>query len=248
MSSICDYNDLPRILDVLLVSLLHPSTARVSVQHFISKLLTTSLPTSGTGCTSGGSPNKSINFYLSANNANNNDDGDGNFDNIDQIRSYESKVYAISNEGGQVRYHVNGSSGGVGPNSVSTPAKTPTEANKLLLMAQADQSGAVVKSQKNLNVELPLSILNAASLGASGISLRINPFMMTKNGSLPAGCVPDYGDSLTSDDFVDANSNDLDESAKNARLLENYKAIKVGQIQKEKEKSLQQPLLRYAYF
>jgi hypothetical protein len=36
----------------------------------------------------------------------------------------------------------------------------------------------------------------------------------------------------------------MNEAAKNARLLENYKAIKVGQLQKEKEKQ-QHQLLRY---
>lgn len=233
LSSICDYNDLPRILDVLLVSLLHPSTARVSIQHFVATVLN-SIPTKTH--TTGGSPSKSVNFYPNSIY----DDGETSFDNSDSIRLYESKVYAISNEGGQVRYHVNGS-------SVSTPAKTPTETNKLLLMTHADQSGAaVVKSQKNLNVELPLSILNAASLGASGISLRINPFTMTKSETHTPGSGLELGDSLASDDLAaDTNNNDLDESVKsNARLLENYKAIKVGQIQKEKEKMQQLQLLK----
>lgn len=233
MSSICDYNDLPRILDVLLVSLLHPSTARVSIQHFINKILTTSVLTSSS--LSSQSPSKSINFYL------NNEESvmDGGLDSTDHIRAYESRVYAVSNEGGNVRYHVNGGTG-ASNSSATTPAKTPTEPNKLLLLTQVDQSGAVNKPQRNLNVELPLSILNAASLGAGGISLRINPFMVARN---TAGGVGDLGDSLTtSDDFVDSTSNEFDESAKNARLLENYKAIKVGQMQKEKEK---QQLLRY---
>lgn len=219
---------------MLLVSLLHPSTARVSIQHFINKILN-SIPTTSH---SGGSPSKSANLYS------NYDDGDTSLDNSDNIRMHESKVYAISNEGGQVRYHVNGSQI---PSSVSTPAKTPTDqqnANKLLLMAHADQSGAVLKPQKNLNMELPLSVLNSASLGASGISLRINPFMMTKNGAQAAGLALELGDSLASDDFADTNNNDLDETSKNARLLENYKAIKVGQIQKEKEKLQHQQLLK----
>lgn len=122
---------------------------------------------------------------------------------------------------------------------MNTPAKTPTDQNKLLLLTQIDhQSGAVNKpaSQKNLNVELPLSIMNAASLGASGINLRINPFMFAKNTANPI----DLGDSLPmSDDFVDLTSNEFEDAAKTNRLLENYKAIKVGQMQKEKEKQQQ---------
>lgn len=165
---------------------------------------------------------------------------DGGVDTTDHIRAYESRVYAVSNEGGNVRYHVNGGTGA--SSAATTPAKTPTEPpNKLLLLTQVDQSGAVNKPQRNLNVELPLSILNAASLGAGGISLRINPFMVARN--TPGSGVADLGDSLaTSDDFADSASNDFDDSAKNARLLENYKAIKVGQMQKEKEK---QQLLRF---
>lgn len=233
LSAICDYNDLPRILDVLLVSLLHPSTARVSVQQFINKILIM-MPAASYH---GGSPSKQVNFGAHSIY----EDGDTSLDNSDNIRLYESKVYAISNEGGQVRYHVNGAPMS---SSVSTPAKTPTTdaqqagQNKMLLMPHADQSsssGSLIKpAQKNM--ELP--ILNAASLGASGISLRINPFMMAKNGSQAVGSGLELGDSLASDDFADTNNNDLDESTKNARLLENYKAIKVGQIQKEKERQL----------
>lgn len=231
LSSICDYNDLPRVLDVLLVSLLHPSTARVSIQHFISKILSAAPPPPLSSQLAGGSPSKSISFYLCAVG---NEDVDAETAS-EQIRSLESKVYAISNEGGQVRYHVNG---GQASSSATTPAKTtPTsEVNKLLLMSQT------AEQKRTMNTELPLSILNAASLGASGISLRINPFMMAKNGTSVAGTALDLGDSLASDDF-DPNGNDLDESSKNARLLENYKAIKAGQMQREKEKLMQQQQL-----
>lgn len=43
MGLISDYNDLPRILDILLVSLLHPTSARVSIQYFVHNLLNSSV-------------------------------------------------------------------------------------------------------------------------------------------------------------------------------------------------------------
>jgi hypothetical protein len=214
---------------------LHPSTARVSIQHFIPKILASS----ASNLLAQSSPSKSIGFYL-------NDDQsssylDGGADQYDSaaIKSYESKVYAISNEGGQVKYHVNGGgSGGLSSSTSQQQTKTtPTDPNKQLLLTttQVDQSGAVAKAQK-LNVELPLSILNAASLGAGGISLRINPFLAKGGaGQHEAGGI-DGGEELS--------EAEMNEAAKNARLLENYKAIKVGQMQKEKEKQ-QQQLLRY---
>ncbi len=44
LTLICEYNDLPRILDILLVGLLHPNSARVSVQYFIHNLVNSAVP------------------------------------------------------------------------------------------------------------------------------------------------------------------------------------------------------------
>jgi hypothetical protein len=85
LTCIYDYNDLPRIMDTMLVSLLHPGTARVSVQHFLGKVMSANSSKAAEGKSSD---------ELAA----------------DKELDYESKVYAISNEGGNVKYHVNGSS------------------------------------------------------------------------------------------------------------------------------------------
>jgi hypothetical protein len=87
LTCIFDYNDLPRIVDIMLVSLLHPGTARVSVQHFLNKVMSAS----------------SMSNKTDAEKSNENAENQKELD-------YESKVYAISNEGGNVKYHVNGSS------------------------------------------------------------------------------------------------------------------------------------------
>jgi hypothetical protein len=89
LNCIHDYNDLPRIIDIMLVSLLHPGTSRVSVQNFLNKVMSSSLGVAA------GSANKA---------------SDKNEDETDKDFDYESKVYAISNEGGNVKYHVNGTS------------------------------------------------------------------------------------------------------------------------------------------
>ena len=236
ISCICDYNDLPRLLDILLVSLLHPNTARVSVQFFLSNLIATS-----------SSLLSALPFSMI--------DDENNEQNE---LNYESKVYAISNEGGNVKYHVNDAINKQA-NSGSA-ASTPNQ--QLFLLTSLDQSAlpanasastnnlssnnSVTKPLRNANVELPLSILNAASLSNQGqnIKLRINPFLVKNspglngsssnnlaNGVNQRGSVPNAGFSL--DDYDD----ELDQMdyAKNARLLENYKAIKAGQL-KDKEK------------
>ena len=144
MSLICDYNDLPRILDILLVSLLHPNTARVSVQHFIANLLASSSSTA-----------IATPFFDEETEHEANDD-------------YESKVYAISNEGGNVKYHVNEAS-----------KNTTSSSNQQLMLVtmltspenstnSAASTSSASKPLRNSNVELPLSILNAATLNNQG--------------------------------------------------------------------------------
>lgn len=205
ISCITDYNDLARLMDILLVSLLHPSTARVSVQYFINNLLNS---------TSTGTSTKSLGFYLNEDEA----------DFMDSTLNYESKVYAISNEGGNVKYHVN----------EATSNKSQTQPNQqLFLLTSLDQSTQSMNSTslnqtkpfRNANVELPLSILNAASFAnqGSGISLRINPFLSSKNTA-----------NHDQDDLEDSEHDQVDNNNKNARLLENYRIIKAGQL-KERE-------------
>ena len=168
-SCIADYNDLGRLLDILLVCLVHPSTARVSIQHFIDNLLNAD----------GAKPS------LIEDNSDNS--------------SYESKVYAISNEDGNVKYHVNNTENII----------KPTNQQQMFMLTSIEQSTqSVNKPFKNANIELPLSIVNASSLGNTGISLRINPL-------------------LDNDEEIDEEN-----SLKNARLMENYKAIKLKQNSK----------------
>lgn len=232
ISCICEYNDLPRILDILVVSLLHPSTARVSVQLFLNKILAQSASPSNQLISSTSSPNKSIAFYL--NDELNSADGSSGqvTESSSLIRTIESKVYAISNEGGNVKYHVND------PSAASSTSQSANRANskqagneKTFLLTSIDQS-IPNRPLKNVNIELPLSILNAASLASqgSGISVRINPFGAAKTPT---------ADSNMSDDFHNEFNNDLtdnaDSSAKNAKLLENYKALKVGQLKQQQQ-------------
>lgn len=72
LTLICEYNDLPRILDILLVSLLHPNSARVSVQYFIHNLVNSAVPS--------GSLLSKMSYY--------NDD-------CNVTSDYESKVYTF---------------------------------------------------------------------------------------------------------------------------------------------------------
>ncbi|CAF0777344.1 unnamed protein product [Brachionus calyciflorus] len=139
-SCITDYNDLARLIDILLVSLVHPSTARVSVQFFINNILNTG-------------NSKSTNFSDVDDSANS---------------SFESKVFAISNEDGNVKYHVNNE-------TVIKPINQQQQQQQLFMLTSLEQSTQSNKPLKNTNIELPLSILNP-SLN-SGISLRINPFL-----------------------------------------------------------------------
>ena len=125
ISCLCDYNDLPRILDILLVSLLHPNTARISVQYFLNNAILAS-----------SSQLLSVLPF------------DLNDDDSEQLNAsnYESKVYAISNEGGNVKYHVN-AAGGV-------PSSAPSSSNQqqtFLLTSLADQSSAPANTNTSSN-------------------------------------------------------------------------------------------------
>ena len=130
----------------------------------------------------------------------------------------------------------------------------------MLLLTSLDQSSqnssasnpstnSTTKPIRSSNVELPLSILNAASLSNSvgSIGLHINPFLASKNSSgiSPTGFFSSNSTS-NSNNITPAPANadeELDDdadhvnSAKNAKLLENYKAIKASQMIKEKERS-----------
>ena len=55
--------------------------------------------------------------------------------------NYESKVYAISNEGGNVKYHVN--------NSNSVSASVPNQQQTFLLTSLGDQSSLPSSSNSN---------------------------------------------------------------------------------------------------
>jgi hypothetical protein len=146
---ITDYNDLPRIVDILLVSLLHTSTARVSVQNFLGKILS----------------NSSHKSKLFNENLNNN--SNRNSEDLDDF-SYESRVYAISNEGGNVKYHVNNN---FIPSSSSVEQTAPT------IVQTSTNITKLVRN--NPNVELPLSVLNQPS---SSMGLHINTY-----SSVPVG-------------------------------------------------------------
>jgi hypothetical protein len=97
-------------------------------------------------------------------------------------------------------------------------------------------------------MELPLSILNAASLSShgQGINLRINPFLATTAGNnnstgnannTISNSLSNIRNKLDYEDEFDQ----LD-SAKNARLLENYKAIKAGQLKEKENQNKSNPL------
>ena len=119
LSCICDYNDLSRIIDILLVSLLHPNTARVSIQYYLNNVIWAS----------------SANLLSVLPFSQNDDDEQLNASN------YESKVYAISNEGGNVKYHVNNS------NTVST--SVPNQQQTFLLTSLGDQSSLPSSTNSN---------------------------------------------------------------------------------------------------
>jgi hypothetical protein len=130
ISCICDYNDSPRLLDILLVSLLHPTTARVSIQHFLPNIISTTTQSSSQS-------NHLLNVlpfgqFNDEENTNN------------SIDDYESKVYAISNEGGNVKYHVN-------QNEQQINTNNNNNSSKQLFLLQSDQN---VKPLGNPNVEL----------------------------------------------------------------------------------------------
>ena len=208
---ICDYNDLPRLLDILLVSLLQPSTARVSVQHFIANLITNSFQTT----------------TLPINSTN---------DSTEPEPDYESKVYAISNEGGNVKYHVNELTNNKKPtnqqqqflltslNLNQSSSSLPSLTNGSSLNNSLNTNGSTSKLIKNPNVELPLSVLNASTLD-KGISLRINPneFINSKQ--------------TDKDDNLESTSDDYDhvDSHENTKILEKYKAMKANQF-KDKDR------------
>lgn len=191
---IYEYNDLPRIFDIMLVSLLHPTTARVSVHHFLGKVMSASGLIGGDGVK----------------------DSNGDMNDKDD---YESKVYAISNEGGNVKYHVS---------KDSPQLQTPGSSQQMLLLTSIDQTSASQsnsKPVKSSNIELPLSVLNAASLGSSNMGLHINPFLAAKSSQSAAA-------KSSPNTVVTSNHEDEDEtdSTRNAKLLESYKAIKASQM------------------
>jgi hypothetical protein len=209
---ILDYNDLPRLLDILLVSLLHPSTARVSSQFYISNLINNS-------------------FFL----MNNNNKSDNIITNEPEI-DYESKVYAISNEGGNVKYHVNETTTN---NNTNTKNKQQQQQQQFMLTSlntfDINQSSSSLpslntssnntscsssssKPLKNANIELPLSILNAAALANQDLNLRINPLKADSNGTI-----------TDETDYIDNLMDNQENNIKNATFLEKYKALKAVQ-------------------
>jgi len=203
LNLICEYNDLPRILDILLVSLLHPASARVSVQYFIHNLVNSSAQTQ--------TLLSMMPFYSENDSAN------------ASLVDYESKVYAISNEGGHVKYHVN---------EQQRESRTKTESIPTNAVLNANTAnGTTTKSLKNTIAELPLSILNAASLSNQSLSLRINPFTSkssSNQSSANSTTLSEYtsefqtlkGDEdLTSND---ENSDFMDFNSKNSNFLERY--------------------------
>jgi hypothetical protein len=197
LNLICEYNDLPRILDILLVSLLHPASARVSVQYFIHNLVNSSAQTQ--------SLLSMMPYYAEHEAANT------------SLADYESKVYAISSEGGNVKYHVN-------EQQQQQQSRVKTES----LPANA------ARSLKNSIAELPLSILNAASLGNQSLSLRINPFTSkssSNQSSANSTTLSEYTSefqTLKGDEDVTSNEDNsdfMDFNAKNANFLERYCGI-----------------------
>lgn len=191
VNCITDYNDLARLVDILLVSLMHPSTARVSIQYFLNNIL-----------------NSTNKFYL-----NEEENENCSSSSSENSLNYESKVYAISNEGGNVKYHVNESMTNKSINSTHN-----NSSQQMFMLTSLDQSLNNTKPLRNANVELPLSILNAASLSNQGISLRINPLLVLKNN--PTSETEDI--------------EEIGESDQNARLLENYKAaIKARELKEQ---------------
>ena len=125
LSCICDYNDLPRIIDILLVSLLHPNTARVSIQYFLNNVILAS----------------SANLLSVLPHTQTDEDDHLN------SSSYESKVYAISNEGGNVKYHVNAAN--LQTNSASS---APSQQQTFLLTSLPDQSSLPSTASNNSKI------------------------------------------------------------------------------------------------
>ena len=164
LTLICEYNDLSRILDILLVSLLHPASARVSVQYFVHNLVHSSVQSASL---------LAIMPYC--------EPGEEQPD-----CSYESKVYAISNEGGFVKYHVNeqGKQVTVGgqqqqqhflltslnsTEGLNLPSRNAASSN-----SSANASNSTTKPLRNPNIELPLSILNPSALVNQGQGINYN--------------------------------------------------------------------------
>ncbi len=205
---ICDYNDLPRILDILLVSLLHPNTARVSVQHYISNLLNNS--------SSFDKIQSVTNSNLDANESENNND-------------YESKVYAISHEDGNVKYHVN---------EIGAQKKVQTGVKQQVFVEtnpvgssipSAGVNGAgSTKTLRNANVELPLSVLNASFLAnQGGIKMRINPLKTDRDNEV----------TFRTEDYIEQLEN-LENNSKNAAILEKYRTGKLKPVAQDKDLKL----------
>jgi hypothetical protein len=129
-----------------------------------------------------------------------------------------------------------------------------TSQQQILLLTSLDQSSqnssslnqnSTTKPIRSTNVELPLSVLNPAALinpASSSIGLHINPFVVSKNSSAPSpsAMTPVSKTSGIAEDDMDAESggDQTDSAAKNAKLLESYKAIKASQLAKEKDKSV----------
>ena len=93
-----------------------------------------------------------------------------NSDNRNSL-DYESKVYAISNEGGNVKYHVNEAANSQN-NSQAPVMKQPGFATTSLNLTTSDGliatgNTSTTRSVRNTSVELPLSVLNAALLTTS---------------------------------------------------------------------------------
>ena len=174
--------DLCRILDILIISLLHPNTTRLSVQ-FYNKLNESGLEIKNSQQTKKVSSSSS-------------DD-------------YESKVYAISNEKGNVVYHVN--------NEIS---------DRLKNVAALDSSR--LNHQSANNVSGKSSKIKSSSSRLELPNLRVNPFS-------PKNEHDSTDDEIDDDDDDDDGENKKTKSSsmKNVRrvlsennFIEKYRALK----------------------
>ncbi|XP_013774408.1 protein dopey-1-like isoform X2 [Limulus polyphemus] len=184
--------DIARILEPILLILLHPDTARVSIQHV----------------------NVHHSHKLRVTDQNTKEEG-----------SIETKIYAISSEGGNVIYHVNDEC--VSPSQQNSPEKKILALTSIINMENKRGSKFITAKSLIQDLELPYCHERDASLP---ISLFVNPF-----GSLTSLTSDAMGETTGTPDLSNAKRIDASYIARKSSSFDDCEMWSAAELMESKQ-------------